>query len=344
MRSIAARIGRIVHALAQGLSVNFGLPAVATIGYDAAATLDALSDSKGSNEARSLYAAAFSELKQAFAELSEGGVDRIVVFVDDLDRCLPVKALEILESMKLFFDLPGFVFIAGLDEDVVERAVSVKFGDHLQYAGSNSNNSTGLASVSHESSRQRFSQEYVKKIFQVPYTLPATMPIQLDDLLESMYQAAGLESEQLDDLRLRLPPYMKFIAVGQRVNPREIKRFINAYTLQTLVRPELDQDTVLALQTIAFRYEWRSFYNVILRDSVQFIQMLRLYSKGVDGAFGALSAEFLSLPTDLTEYLNSGYTEPLTRYGSLDSYLSSLRSTGDIAQVPLPSPEGWLKA
>jgi predicted KAP-like P-loop ATPase len=67
------------------------------------------------------------ELERAFSELSASGVTRVVVLVDDLDRCLPTNALDVLESMKLFFDLPGFVFVVALDEEVVERAIRAKF-------------------------------------------------------------------------------------------------------------------------------------------------------------------------------------------------------------------------
>ena len=329
MRSIATRIGRVVHALARGLSADVGLPGAATIHYDVGAALDLISRPEDPDNAQSLYVAAFHELEKAFTELSENGVGRVVVFVDDLDRCLPARALEVLESMKLFFDLPGFVFVVGLDEDVVQRAVCVKFGDQTQHAEPGGNDAGGLASVRLASPSQRLSREYVKKIFQVPYTLPATMPVQLDDLLESMYGTSQLESAQISDLQQRILPYMQFVAVERRVNPREIKRFINAYTLQTLVRPELDPDTVLAVQTLAFRYEWRSLYNAVLADSANFIQMLRLYRQGVRGAFGALASELLSLPTDLAQYLNSPSAEPLSRYGSLDPYLSSLRAASD---------------
>ena len=37
------------------------------------------------------------------------------------------------------------------------------------------------------------------------------------------------------------------------VNPREVKRYINAYTLQRKISPALDADVVLCLQTLAFR-------------------------------------------------------------------------------------------
>ena len=42
--------------------------------------------------------------KQAL-ELAE--IDRLIVFVDDLDRCLPEKAIEVLEAIKLFLEVRG---------------------------------------------------------------------------------------------------------------------------------------------------------------------------------------------------------------------------------------------
>ena len=172
------------------------------------------------------YVAAFQELERAFGEFSDGGVTRVVAFVDDLDRCLPGNALDVLESMKLFFDLPGFVFGSlGLDEDVVERAIRAKFAEG-DAAAVPSASSQALAG-------RRLGREYVKQIFQVPYSLPAMIPQQLDDLLTSMYREAGLDEKQLDDLRGRVRPYLNYVAVERRVNPREVKRFINTYIIQT---------------------------------------------------------------------------------------------------------------
>jgi KAP family P-loop domain len=271
--------------------------------------------------------AAFQELERAFGDLSAGGVTRVVVFVDDLDRCLPGNALDVLESMKLFFDLPGFVFVVGLDEDVVERAIRAKFASLDDQA------ETGNVSPSEPGSMltsQRLGREYVKKIFQLPYSLPAMKPQQLNQLLESMYSEVTFDDAQLDDLRSRVRPYLQYVAIEGRVNPREVKRFINAYTLQTLIRPELDPDTVLALQTVAFRYDWESLYDGILADSALFVDALRRYRRGEeagDSPFGDLSPRLEVLPPNLASYLRSRHAEPLMRHQTLDVYLSSLQST-----------------
>ena len=274
VRSIAASVGRVVRALATGLSAQVGLPGAVTVGYDAGAALTALSTPAEPDTSQSLYVAAFQELATAFGDLAASGIARVVVFVDDLDRCLPASALEVLESMKLFFDLPGFVFVAGLDQDVVERAIRAKFAISAEDGLANEPGQVGsrAALVS-----QQLGREYVKKIFQVPYSVPAMLPQQLDDLLSSMYGEASLDPSQLSDLQTRVRPYLAYVAVDRRVNPREVKRFINAYTLQTLVRPQLDRDTVLALQTLAFRYDWATLYDAILADSELFADALRRY-------------------------------------------------------------------
>src|SRR6202041_3045075 len=71
---------------------------------------------------------------------------------------------------------------------------------------------------------QRLGREDVKKIFQVSYSLPAMLPGQLEDLLRSMYREASLDPDQLADLDERVRPYLGYVAVQRRVNPREVKR------------------------------------------------------------------------------------------------------------------------
>lgn len=325
MRSIAARIGRVVRALATGLSADVGLPGAVTAHYDVGAALDALSalsnPAPGEQRARpqSLYVAAFNELAAAFSDLSAAGVKQVVIFVDDLDRCLPVNALEVLESVKLFFDLRGFVFVVGLDEDVIERAIRAKFADQQPSpAVEDRQSAAAITAVT-----RRLGREYVKKIFQVPYPLPAMLPQQLPDLLEALYREAKISGGQLADLRQRVAPYLGLVAKQRRVNPREVKRFINAYTLQTLIRPDLDRDTVLALQTIVFQDDWASLNDEILRDSAKFVDALTRYRGGNSSAFADLSPALEVLPPELNGFLISELAQPLIRHTSLDDYLSS---------------------
>ena len=110
----------------------------------------------------SFYHAGFALLRKAIDDISGNGARRVVIFVDDLDRCFPSSALEMLESMKLLFGVRGCVFVVALDEEIVEKAVAVKYGATADVSGT----------------------EYIKKIFQVPFILPRTGIGQLPDYLD----------------------------------------------------------------------------------------------------------------------------------------------------------------
>ena len=324
VRAVARRVGRIIRGLAAGLSGEVGLPGAVKVKYDVAKSIDALTMSGDTEQPQSLYVAAFVELSQAFADLCAQGVTKVVIFVDDLDRCLPENALDVLESMKLFFDLPGFVFVVGLDEDIVLRAVCTRFRENPGLLAP-----TAAAGVAVTPDAQ-LARDYLQKIFQVSYRLPPVMAEQLKDLLEAMYSEAKLPAGQLQDCQQRVETHLKHVAVRGQVNPREVKRFLNTYTLQMLVRPELERDIVLSLQTLVFRYDWRVLYDAILTDSMLFHDALSRYRDGDDRAFEDLSPVVGLVQDELAAYLRSDAVAALAACESLGPYVTSLESTGRI--------------
>lgn len=109
--------------------------------------------------------------------------------------------------------------------------------------------------------------------------------------------------------------------------------FLNAYTLQRMVHPDLDPGAMLALQTLDFRPDWEAVYEVLLAEPDVFIDALRRYrsedGKEADG--GALENLWPSLsvlPAELTDYLRSVEAAALLEHkNDLERYLSSLHST-----------------
>jgi hypothetical protein len=324
IRAAARKVARIIRGLAAGLSADVGVPGAAKVSYDVGKSIEALTLSGEPEQPQSLYVAAFEELSQAFAELSAHGITKIVVFVDDLDRCLPDNALDVIESMKLFFDLPGFVFVVGLDEKVVQRAVRTRFPE-ASGSGPATADPSPRGKVTPEA---QLARDYVEKIFQVPYRLPPMVAEQLNELLAAMYNEAELPAAQLNDFRDRVTRYLQHVAVRGQINPREVKRFLNTYTLQMLVRPGLDRNIVLALQTLVFRYDWRVLYDAILTDTLLFSDALTRFRDGDDRAFEDLSPDLTAVQEELASCLRSDAFAALATVGSLDPYLTSLESTG----------------
>ena len=63
------------------------------------------------------------EFLRSDADLKKADVSvfpRVVVFIDDLDRCQADKAFELLENVKLVLCQPGFVFVLALNHAVVD--------------------------------------------------------------------------------------------------------------------------------------------------------------------------------------------------------------------------------
>lgn len=62
------------------------------------------------------------ELKKiVYGEIGDDG--RLVVFIDDLDRLEPVKAVELMEVIKNFLDIERCVFVYAIDFSIVKFGV-----------------------------------------------------------------------------------------------------------------------------------------------------------------------------------------------------------------------------
>jgi len=86
-------------------------------------------------------------------------MDRIVVYVDDLDRCPPGAVVQMLEAIHLLLSVPAFVVIAAVDSRWLGRSLEVHYKQLL--------NSEELSAEDDGVSPQN----YLEKIFQVPYAL-----------------------------------------------------------------------------------------------------------------------------------------------------------------------------
>ena len=131
---------------------------------------------------------------------------RLVVFIDDLDRCLPEKAIEVLEAIKLFVDVPHCVFLLGLDHEVIARGVEMRYKD-FQAA------ENGSKAQIIDGGR------YLEKIIQLPFTIP---PVERGDMEEFIQ---GLTTAWPH------PACPLVFARGLGNNPRQIKRTVNVFLM-----------------------------------------------------------------------------------------------------------------
>jgi predicted KAP-like P-loop ATPase len=140
----------------------------------------------------------FNELRELPNVLREG---RIVVLIDDLDRCSPEKVVSVLESINLVMDVPGFIFVLALDYDVLVRAINEKY-KHVS------------------------GDEFVQKIIQLPFRVPS-LPLESTESLAELIPSWGTWAKTLP---AGLPDHLRNISErGLDSNPRQIKRLINSF-------------------------------------------------------------------------------------------------------------------
>jgi hypothetical protein len=315
----AVAVSRAGLAFLAGLKLKAGLPGGLGVDLDFGKTIEAIRKDHEKPEPLSFYHAGYRMLGQAIGELSANGTRRIVIFIDDLDRCLPVNALDVLESMKLFFDVEGCVFVVGLDHEIAEKAVAAKY--------------RSIAPIKEEAGAEPdvSGSDYVKKLFQVPFTLPPVTADQMKGYLDSIERNGGFDSAQLQDFRDHVRPHFEQLQGADKLNLREIKRRINLYTTQLKIlsrrldRP-LDPNVVLALLCMNSRRDWEPFYEQLAADPQYFQKTMRDAVRAARHRDLVLAGTRYALPADLAEYLR-GRAAALLDTEKLETYIMAAEST-----------------
>jgi predicted KAP-like P-loop ATPase len=120
--------------------------------------------------------------RQEFGDVLAGLGRTLVVFIDNLDRCLPRNAIHTLEAIRLFLFLPKTAFVIAADEDMIRHAVA----QHFHNPG------------------ERHVVDYLDKLIQMPVRVPRAGVHDVRAYLFLLLTSAGTTAEQRERLRLYL--------------------------------------------------------------------------------------------------------------------------------------------
>ena len=129
---------------------------------------------------------------------------KIIVFIDDLDRCLPNTAIHLLENIKLVLSQPGFLFVMGLDPRFLENYLYRRFKEEF-----------GIDEY-HQS------QAYLAKIVQLPIWIPPHEK-RFNDLINKLIKTDALKKHQ----NVFTESLIETIGIACDHNPRHLVRFFN---------------------------------------------------------------------------------------------------------------------
>jgi hypothetical protein len=184
--------------------------------------------------------------RKEFGEILEKLGRPLVVFIDNLDRCLPDVAIGTLEAIRLFLFMPGTSFVIAADEDMIRHSVARHFRD------------PDSAHV----------KDYLDKVIQVPFRVPrigaedvraylyslftqlvapaklADVQAQLLAALQNSWQDASFDATGIDRIAGQPEGLLDMLGTADRVapilamapniggNPRIVKRLLNAVLLR----------------------------------------------------------------------------------------------------------------
>lgn len=247
-----------------GIPVNAGAATAALEGLKAAQDISAedveqfIKEDSAQERRRSVL-----EFRDDFARLlGESNRKRLVVVIDDLDRCLPETIIETLEAIKLFLFVPNTAFIIGADQRLVRYAVRRRFPelpgersdvgrDYLEKLVQFSVHVPPLGRTEIETYMGLlFAQKSVtadgkfeaarKSVIDCPAGAVLTARFDHESAQRSLGDVSTELAESLSLVR-RIAPTL---ATGTSGNPRQCKRFLNAM----MMRLEMARSRGVSLQ------------------------------------------------------------------------------------------------
>jgi len=227
--------------------------------------------------------------KDDFAELiSLTNYDSVVIFIDDLDRCLPERVIDTLEAIKLFLSVDNTAFVIGADERILKHSISMHLKLHTFH-----NDSPFLQST------EQIVTDYIEKLIQIPYRIPKlsaseiesynnllfcknTLPKESYELVYEEYStfkktefyipySLGYIKNIIDisgdnelDMLLNLSHQISVMITNVlKGNPRQTKRFLNTFVLrQKLAKvANIDVDNYVLIKLMLLEYFDTKLFN-----------------------------------------------------------------------------------
>jgi hypothetical protein len=185
-------------------------------------------------------------LKQRLAECFGGPAPKVIIFVDELDRCRPDYAVNYLETVKHVFDTEGLVFILAVDLPHLECSAKALFGGDLDF--------------------NEYFRKFCHRVFELPQPNEAAQSKLAQDYVTKYLVVEGRRMSQLNPSH-GLEGKVVELTAAFKLRPRQVQEAfrILGHTMQTV-----DQDRRANVQlAYAAGAILLSFYRVARPDSFQ---------------------------------------------------------------------------
>ena len=145
-------------------------------------------------------------------------IDQLIVFIDDLDRCLPDTIIDTLEAIRLFLFVSKTSFIIAADERIVEYAVKKRFPE-LQDA------------------RIDVGRNYMEKMIQFPIRIPPLSNADIQSYMNILFAQKDLSSNDFAKIKNHVEDFK-----STEFGALSLDRKISETTLKITLSQQLQDD------------------------------------------------------------------------------------------------------
>lgn len=265
----------------------------------------ALGDNQDSNTVSTIEIA---EIKSTIASLiselindPKVPLDRVVFFVDDLDRIPPSDAVEILEALKNIFDIPHCIFVLAIDYEVVVKGLESKFGPKTE-------------------ENEREFRSFFDKIIQVPFSMP-TGTYDIENFLLEKFNSLGIEIN-ISDKEL----FTKAVRLSIGSNPRSLKRYLNSFSLINHLKAiekeenQLQGDDFMLFVLLGIQISYPKIFRLITQKN-NFCEWNRAFASKIGIDLDDVKVKITKFGE--TELLDEEWEQVVWGACQMDSYLKS---------------------
>jgi hypothetical protein len=179
---------------------------------------------------------------------------KVVIIIDELDRCRPTYAIELLERVKHLFDASGVVFILGIDRSQLNHSIRSLYGSEFDATG------------------------YLRRFIDLDYRLPEPQAGHYCDYLfkyfginELMQRRSNRNSSEIELLQRSLAGLMSAAKMSLRAQEQTVSRL--RIVLQTIPKHEQVYGNILSL--LLFLREWNTnIYADIIEERIDLDQIM----------------------------------------------------------------------
>jgi KAP-like P-loop domain-containing protein len=166
-------------------------------------------------------------------------IDRVILYVDDLDRCKPEDVVRVLQLVHMLLAFELFAVVVAVDARWVEQALKQSYPWLSRSLGAPAIAAglAGPAQAAVEPFGHVTPEDYLEKIFQIAFWLEPMTAVRAAKYLRSLVRTGrgtpppGAPDAAANFISTTELNYMLALAAYVGSSPRRVKRLVNAYRL-----------------------------------------------------------------------------------------------------------------